>query len=317
MVQTKSIYIYGSGGHGKVVGEIARLNGYENIIFLDDKKGLKFNKNLAKFDVIIAVGDNKIRAKLQEKVLNLGFNVVSLIHPKAVISKSAVINQGVVVMAGAIINPDAIIEDGVIINSAAVIEHECVIRKFAHISPNSALAGGVTVGEFCHLGLGSSVIQNIKIGKNSVVGAGAVVINNIPSNSVAVGVPAKVIKNLKLKSLLDKESIFIYYESWEFDCCGKSFSVRDKIDWSVDLDIELKIDKFNIELYYDGHCRAINPYSLVGIVKSINKLYKDDNGNRLVKCCINTNRFEENYEDYRFFGYIVEIENFTLKECKE
>ena len=194
MVQTKSIYIYGSGGHGKVVGEIARLNGYENIIFLDDKKGLKFSKNLAKFDIIIAVGDNKIRAKLQEKVLNLGFNVVSLIHPKAVISKSAVINQGVVVMAGAIINPDAIIKDGVIINSAAVIEHECVIKKFAHISPNSALAGGVVVGEFCHLGIGSSVIQNIEIGKNSVVGAGAVVINNIPANSVVVGVPAKVIK---------------------------------------------------------------------------------------------------------------------------
>lgn len=50
-----------------VVGEIAKLNGYENIIFLDDIKGVKISSDLTKFDIIIAVGDNFTRAKLQEK----------------------------------------------------------------------------------------------------------------------------------------------------------------------------------------------------------------------------------------------------------
>lgn len=194
MAQTKSIYIYGNGGHAKVVSEIASLNGYENIIFLDDNKGLKFSENLTKFDIIIAIGDNKIRANLQKKVLKFGFNVVSLAHPNAVISKKAVIKNGVVIMAGAVVNANARIENGAIINTNALVEHDCVVGEFSHLSPNVAIAGGVKVGEFCHLGIGSVAIQNIRIGKNSVIGAGAVVIKNIPPNSVAVGVPAKVIK---------------------------------------------------------------------------------------------------------------------------
>lgn len=195
----KSIYIYGNGGHAKVVSEIAALNGYENIIFLDDVKGVKFSENLPKFEIIIAVGDNKIRANLAEKVLNFGFNVVSLIHPNAVISKSAVIKKGVVIMAGAVINADAIVETGAIINTGAIIEHDCVVGEFSHLSPNAALAGGVKVGEFCHLGISSCVIQNLKIGANSIIAAGAVVIKNIPPNCVAVGVPAKVIKENEIK----------------------------------------------------------------------------------------------------------------------
>lgn len=198
MVQTKSIYIYGASGHGLVVGDIAKLNGYENIIFLDDKKGLKFNENLEKFDIIIAIGDNLVRSNLQNRVLNFGFNVVSLVHPNAIISKSVTIGKGVVIMPGAIINAKVNIGNGVIINSGAVIEHECCIGDFAHISPNASLAGNVKVGALSHVGIGASVIQNINIGKNSIIGAGSVVIKNIKDETIAVGVPAKAIKsNLK------------------------------------------------------------------------------------------------------------------------
>ncbi|MBQ9876174.1 MAG: sialic acid O-acetyltransferase, partial [Campylobacter sp.] len=55
------------------------------------------------------------------------------------------------------------------------------------------------VGEFIHIGIGSSIIQKIKIGKNCVIGAGSAVIKDIENFSLAVGVPAKVIKKLTLK----------------------------------------------------------------------------------------------------------------------
>lgn len=90
-----------------------------------------------------------------------------------------------------------------------------------------------------------------------IVGAGAVVINSIPSNSVAVGVPTRVIKDTKLKNL-KKPSVCVYYGlHWEMECCGEPFKVRDKIDWIVNLDTEFEIDKFKIDLTYDGHGRAI------------------------------------------------------------
>lgn len=199
MGQTKSIYIYGASGHGLVCADIAKLNGYENIIFLDDKKGLKFSPELDKFDIFIAIGDNGTRKTLQDKVLSFGYNIVNLIHPNAVISSSAIFGNGIVIMPGVVINAKAQIEDGAIINTGAIIEHECKIGKFAHISPNSSLAGCVKVGALTHIGIGSSVIQGIIIGKNSIIGAGSVVIRDIASNVVAVGVPAKVIKNLESK----------------------------------------------------------------------------------------------------------------------
>ena len=45
---TTSLYIYGNGGHAKVVADIARANGYDNLIFLDDNSDMKFNSNLPK-----------------------------------------------------------------------------------------------------------------------------------------------------------------------------------------------------------------------------------------------------------------------------
>ena len=198
MEKTK-IYIYGASGHGKVVADVAKSAGYKEIVFLDDNGELKFSPDLPKFPVIIAIGDNKIRANLQKKVESFGFEIATLIHETAVISPSAKIGCGVVIMPNVVVNADAIIGDGVILNSACIIEHDCVIGEFSHISPNSALAGGVEVGEFSHIGLGSSVIQKIKIGKNCVIGAGSAVIKDIENFSLAVGVPAKVIKKLILK----------------------------------------------------------------------------------------------------------------------
>ena len=46
------------------------------------------------------------------------------------------------------------------------------------------------------IGAGSIILKGVIIGKNSVVGAGSVVTKNIPENTVAVGIPAKVIKKI-------------------------------------------------------------------------------------------------------------------------
>lgn len=50
------------------------------------------------------------------------------------------------------------------------------------------------------MGSGSTVIQGKTIGEGAIIGAGAVVINDIEPYCTAVGVPAKVIKELQLTS---------------------------------------------------------------------------------------------------------------------
>lgn len=189
-----SLYIYGNGGHAKVVADIARANGYDNLIFLDNNSDMKFSPNLPKHPIIIAIGNTLIRQKLQNLVLSSGFELITLIHPTAVIGSDVTIGTGSVVMPRAIINANSIIGDGVIINSGAIVEHDCIIGNFVHICPGVALAGGVNIGERTWIGIGSSIIQGIKIKSDITIGAGSVVVSDIDSGSIAYGNPCKVRK---------------------------------------------------------------------------------------------------------------------------
>lgn len=189
-----SLYIYGNGGHAKVVADIARANGYDNLIFLDNNSDMKFSPNLPKHPIIIAIGNTLIRQKLQNLVLSSGFELITLIHPTAVIGSDVTIGTGSVVMPRAIINANSIIGDGVIINSGAIVEHDCIIGNFAHICPGVALAGGVNIGERTWIGIGSSIIQGIKIKSDITIGAGSVVVSDIDGGSIAYGNPCKVRK---------------------------------------------------------------------------------------------------------------------------
>ncbi|WP_065842846.1 UDP-N-acetylbacillosamine N-acetyltransferase, partial [Campylobacter fetus] len=185
--------IYGHSGHGKVVSEIAKLNGYDEIIFLDDASEFKFKKELPKYDMVIAIGNAKIRQKLQTMVLQSGFNVVNLIHPRASISQSAKFGKGIVVMANAVVNASAILEDGVIINSGAIVEHDCFIGEFAHICPGVSLAGNVSVGKCSQIGIGSCAVQGVKIKNEIMIGAGSVIVKDILIGDKAYGNPCKVV----------------------------------------------------------------------------------------------------------------------------
>ena len=196
----KSIYIYGASGHGLVVADIAKACGYEDIIFIDDgdNKYPTFEdiKNTKHIPIAFGIGTNTTRKKLFEKVSASGFEIVSLVHPSAIISSNVIVDIGTVVMPNVVINANSKIGRGVILNSSSVIEHESLIEDFVHISPNVALAGEVIIKECSHIGIGSNVIQGITVGKNCIIGAGSVVIRDIENNKLCFGNPCKVIKEI-------------------------------------------------------------------------------------------------------------------------
>jgi UDP-N-acetylbacillosamine N-acetyltransferase len=197
----KQIAIYGASGHGKVVADIARSNGYDDILFIDDGidtclSFTDFVKTMTQVPVALGVGDAYTRARLYQACLDHGLHVETLIHPSAVLSSSVAVGEGTVIMAGVVVNTMTQIGKGCILNTSCVIEHDNHIGDFVHIAPNVACAGDVSIGSYAHIGIGSCVIQGLSIGEKSFIGAGSVVVSSINAHTLAYGNPCKAVKEL-------------------------------------------------------------------------------------------------------------------------
>lgn len=198
----KQVIVIGAGGHGRVIGDIITACGDHVAGFLDDRPAEDFSglailgkisaiSDLAgDFRFIIGIGNNAVRRQLSEQY---ALSWYTAIHPSAVISPSATIEEGTAVMANAVVNAAARVGKHTIINTAAIIEHDNNIGDYCHISPRAALGGTVRIGNDTHIGIGAVVINNIEICHHCIIGAGAAVIRDICEPGTYAGVPARKI----------------------------------------------------------------------------------------------------------------------------
>lgn len=206
------LVVFGAGGHGKVVADVARSAGWCVACFVDDSPARAgstfFGLPVLPWDALVSgetlqsdrlvvalgIGDNSARERAFGRAQALGLALPALVHPRATVAPSAVLGDGTVVMAGAVVNPDAQVGVGVILNTGSVVEHDCVVAEFAHLSPGSSLGGAVHVGRLTHLGLGATVLPGVRIGDRVRVGAGGAVIRDVQDDLTVVGVPARPVR---------------------------------------------------------------------------------------------------------------------------
>lgn len=201
------LLIIGASGHGKVALDIAiKMKKWETIVFIDDNETVKecigipvigriddSFKYKEEADFFVAIGNNLIREKVQERLELAGFSIASLIHPNSVIGADINIGKGTIIVAGVVINSSTIIGNGCIINTSCTIGHDNLIGDYVHISSGVNLAGTVKIGKRSWICIGSAVINNISICNDCKVGAGAVVVRDITEPGIYVGVPVKKI----------------------------------------------------------------------------------------------------------------------------
>lgn len=112
------LLVVGAGGHGRSVAEAAELSGqFEVVGFLDDSLpavepvlGVPVLGPVASMahlltaadQAIVAIGNNAIREKLIQQLAATGFALATVVHPRAIVSSSAVLSEGSAVMSGAI-----------------------------------------------------------------------------------------------------------------------------------------------------------------------------------------------------------------------
>lgn len=206
--------VWGAGGHGRVVADVVRAAGGTVLGFVDADPArvgrppvpgappvllaqadllrvLERGQGMdARWDALApGIGDN--RARLRAFGRAAGAAWPALAHPSAVLSPSARVGEGTVVMPRAVLNADARVGRAAIVNTGAIVEHDCVVGDGAHLSPGCVLAGGARVGEGAWVGAGATVLPGIAIGPWAVVGAGAVVVRDVPGGTVVAGVPAR------------------------------------------------------------------------------------------------------------------------------
>jgi len=197
-----------------VVLDAVRQQGlYEPVAFVQDEAGasdarsglpvLCGREHLARLrsegvgGIVIAIGDERQRSELSIVAMAAGFELCTIVHPSAVVCADVQMGGGTVIFAGAVVQTGCAIGDNVIVNTCASVDHDCRVANGAQLAPRVVLGGRVSVGNESFIGIGATVINRIAIGRNCVIGAGAVVVRDIPDDSLAYGVPARVIRERK------------------------------------------------------------------------------------------------------------------------
>ena len=137
------LIILGAGGYGRTVADVAVQTGaYDEIVFLDDNnmapdvidKCANISAHLdINTHVYPAFGSNEGRIGWLDRLTELGCSVPTIVHPRAYISPTAVLEEGVVVMPGAIVNTGVTVRRGCIINCGAIVDHGCILEDGVHV----------------------------------------------------------------------------------------------------------------------------------------------------------------------------------------
>jgi len=208
----EDIIVYGAGGHSKTVIDVIEEQGLYRILgVLDDDENVagtllgypvivnreeKEDAIRRAYGGVVAIADSRIRFRIVSKIEAIfpKFRFVNALHTTARISRHAKIGQGAVVMCSVRIGVDATIGNHCIICSNSLISHDNTLGDYVFVGPAVCCSGSVTIGAHSYVLSGSVIINNTAIGDHTVVGSASNVVSDLPSNVLAYGNPAKIIR---------------------------------------------------------------------------------------------------------------------------
>jgi sugar O-acyltransferase (sialic acid O-acetyltransferase NeuD family) len=208
---TPRLFVYGAGGFGKEVMDIARRQNavtaqWTQICFVDDVRPehTRYNAPLFPFDspevkgqldhaeFVIALGEPAAREKLSEKLQVAGARLARVIDRSTLVADTADLGDGVVIAPFCSISSDALLGRHACVNTMAIVGHDVQVGDHSVISSMVNIGGGCVIGAGSYIGMGALIKEGVRIGSNVIVGMGSVVYADIPDDVIALGNPARV-----------------------------------------------------------------------------------------------------------------------------
>jgi UDP-perosamine 4-acetyltransferase len=208
----EKVVLIGSGGHAgvivdnleaenrwQIVGAVTTDTGIEKFRgypVLGDHSALPKIFEEGVESAVIGVGgweDNLERQRVYEELKQLGFRIVSTIHPTAVISKEATMDEGCHVFSLSVIHPGVTMGANSIVYDLSLIGHDTSLGDHILLSAGVTVGANVKIGEGALIGLGANVVSRVTIGKRSLVCSGACVLKDIPDAKKVIGNPGRVV----------------------------------------------------------------------------------------------------------------------------
>jgi sugar O-acyltransferase (sialic acid O-acetyltransferase NeuD family) len=135
------------------------------------------------------------RHRAVEDAISLGFeDPASFTDPTVTVPRSIAAEPGLWINTGATLGAASSLGRFVLINRGASVGHHAELGDFASIGPNATLAGEVKLGTGAAIGAGAVVLPGISVGEHALVGGGSVVTRDVPQHALAVGNPARVVR---------------------------------------------------------------------------------------------------------------------------
>ena len=206
--------IYGTGGFGKEVFDVAcrenaNIKKWETIFFIDDFKendtsfylskvytlpNVIANQNIKNFEVVIAIGEPIVRIKIKDKLKQYNIKLGKVIDPSALVSPTATLCDGVIVTSDCIIACSAYVGENVAINVKSIVGHDIILSNDVVVSSMVNIGGACKIGAGTYLGMGCLIKEGLEIGEEVIIGMGSAVHHNIPNRMIALGNPARPMK---------------------------------------------------------------------------------------------------------------------------
>lgn len=199
----KPILLIGGGGHCRSCIDVIEAEGKYKIAGIIEQTGgnsesvlgyqiLGNDNDLSELvkecsTALITVGQIKnaeLRVRLFQQLRGIGFELATIISPRAYVSKNATLGAGTIVMHDAFVNTGAKIGNNCILNTKSLVEHDAIVEGHCHISTSSVVNGGTIIREKTFIGSNTITKEYITVGKTSVIGGGLRVMSDVQENTL-------------------------------------------------------------------------------------------------------------------------------------